>query len=122
MTEITNSKKYDLEERTFNFARRCRDYVEKLPKTISNIEYGSQLIRSSGSQGFFDENEASPPVEGRGFSFEKGSRFAGKATILASFIPASGKTGYSEARNKNLQKRDKGKRSLASINPTKGRK
>jgi 4-amino-4-deoxy-L-arabinose transferase-like glycosyltransferase len=50
----------------------------------------------------FFNNEASPPVEGRGFSFEKGSRFAGKAAILASFIPAFGKAGYSEARNKPL--------------------
>jgi len=46
-------------------------------------------------------NEASPPVEGRGFLFQrKGSRFAGKAAFLASFIPAFGKAGYSEARNK----------------------
>jgi len=49
-------------------------------------------------------NEASPPVEGRGFLFQrKGSRFAGKAAFLASFIPAFGKAGYSEARNKNLK-------------------
>jgi len=44
-------------------------------------------------------------VEGRGFLFQrKGSRFAGKAAFLASFIPAFGKAGYSEARNKiNLE-------------------
>lgn len=45
-------------------------------------------------------NEASPPMERRGFSFEKGSRFAGKAAILASFIHAHGGAEYSEARNK----------------------
>jgi len=46
-------------------------------------------------------NEASPPVEGWGFLFQrKGSRFAGKAAFLASFIPAFGRAGYSEARNK----------------------
>ena len=49
MTETTKTKQYDLEERTYNFAKRCRDYVKKLPRTISNIEYGKQLIRSSGS-------------------------------------------------------------------------
>lgn len=43
------NKNYDLDERTFQFAKRCRDYVKSLPKTISNIEYGKQLIRSSGS-------------------------------------------------------------------------
>jgi len=50
MTQTQNSKTtYDLEERTFEFARRCRDFVNKLKKTIPNIEYGKQLIRSSGS-------------------------------------------------------------------------
>ncbi|MBI4993032.1 MAG: four helix bundle protein [Candidatus Magasanikbacteria bacterium] len=43
------NKNYDLDERTFQFAKRCRDYVKILPKTISNIEYGKQLVRSSGS-------------------------------------------------------------------------
>ncbi|HCQ14436.1 MAG TPA: four helix bundle protein, partial [Flavobacterium sp.] len=32
------SKPFDLEERTYLFARDCRFYVQKLPKTISNIE------------------------------------------------------------------------------------
>lgn len=45
-----NSKnKYDLEERTFKFAKDCRDFIKKLPRTITNIEYGKQLARSSGS-------------------------------------------------------------------------
>jgi hypothetical protein len=46
MTEALNSKRYDLEERTFEFARRCRDFVKQLPRTLANIEYGKQLIRS----------------------------------------------------------------------------
>jgi four helix bundle protein len=60
MTEVSNSKRYDLEERTFIFARRCRDFVGKLPKTISNIEYSSQLVRSSGSQAanYIEANES----------------------------------------------------------------
>ena len=54
------SKQFDLEERTYNFARRCRVFVEKLPKTISNIEDGKQLIRASGSQAanYIEANEA----------------------------------------------------------------
>lgn len=40
---------YDLEERTFKFAQRTRDFIKKLPRTISNIEYAKQLIRSSSS-------------------------------------------------------------------------
>lgn len=50
MTEITNPKQYDLEERTAKFAERIRDFVGKLPRTAANAEYGKQLIRSSGSQ------------------------------------------------------------------------
>src|SRR3989344_7813955 len=60
MTEIQNSKRYDLEERTFLFAEKTRDFVKKLPKTIANFEYGKQLIRSSGSQAanYIEANEA----------------------------------------------------------------
>ena len=59
MTE-NNKREYDLEERTFRFAKRCRDFVKKLPRTISNIEYGKQLIRSSGSQAanYIEANES----------------------------------------------------------------
>jgi len=59
-SQITNSKKYDLEERCLKFAQTVRDYVKKLPRTISNIEYGKQLIRSSGSIGanYIEANES----------------------------------------------------------------
>lgn len=60
MTEIQNKKQYDLEERTYQFALRCRDFIKKLPKVISNIEYGKQLTRSSGSQAanYIEANES----------------------------------------------------------------
>ena len=60
MNKTQNSKRYDLEERTFQFAKRCRDFVKKLPKTIANIEYGKQLIKSSGSQAanYIEANES----------------------------------------------------------------
>lgn len=51
---------YDLEERTFQFARAVRVFVKTLPKTIANIEDVKQLIRSSGSVGanYREANEA----------------------------------------------------------------
>ena len=60
MTEIQNSKHYDLEERTFKFAKRAREFVKSLPKTVGNIEDGKQLIRSSGSIGanYIEANES----------------------------------------------------------------
>jgi four helix bundle protein len=52
MTKIQNSKPvYDLEERTFQFAKDVRLFVKTLPKTIANIEDGKQLIKASGSVG-----------------------------------------------------------------------
>lgn len=60
MTEIQNSKQYDLEDRTKKFARRVREFVKKLTRTIGNIEDGKQLVRSSGSVGanYIEANEA----------------------------------------------------------------
>lgn len=40
-----------LYERLLEFAKRCQKLVKRLPKTIYNTEYGSQLIRSSASPG-----------------------------------------------------------------------
>ena len=60
MTKTQNTKQYDLEDRTLEFARRVRAFVKKLPKTIANIEDGKQLINSSGSVGanYIEANEA----------------------------------------------------------------
>tara|TARA_R110002126_G_scaffold64147_1_gene164415 strand:+ start:2577 stop:2921 length:345 start_codon:yes stop_codon:yes gene_type:complete len=46
---MANKKIYDLEERTYVFAKNVRLLIQKLPKTISNIEDGKQVVRSSGS-------------------------------------------------------------------------
>lgn len=54
-----DSKPYDLEERTFQFAKAGRAFVKKLPRTISNIEDVKQLVRASGSIGanYIEANE-----------------------------------------------------------------
>jgi len=55
-----NSKQYDLEDRTLEFAKRVRVFVKKLPKTIANIEDGKQVVRASGSIGanYIEANES----------------------------------------------------------------
>ena len=60
MTEIKNTKQYDLEDRTLNFAHQYRLFVKKLPKTVGNIEDGKQGVRASGSVGanYIEANEA----------------------------------------------------------------
>ncbi|MDZ7774457.1 MAG: hypothetical protein U5L09_01995 [Bacteroidales bacterium] len=42
---------YDLEERTYQFAKRVRLYTRKLPKNIANIEDSQQVVSASGSVG-----------------------------------------------------------------------
>jgi four helix bundle protein len=55
-----NSKKYDLEEWTFVFAKKVIGYVRNLPKGIPDSEIGRQLVRSVGSVGanYIEANEA----------------------------------------------------------------
>lgn len=52
-------KAYDLEERTFEFARDVRALVKRLPRTVANVEDAKQLIRASGSVGanYIEANE-----------------------------------------------------------------
>jgi four helix bundle protein len=46
---VRENRKYDLEERTFLFANNCKEFLKKIEKTIHNVEYYKQLVRSSGS-------------------------------------------------------------------------
>ena len=60
MTPEQNPKRFDLEERTFQFAKRCRAFIKTLSKTTSNIEDARQLVRASGSVGanYIEANES----------------------------------------------------------------
>ena len=60
MTNAQNPKQYDLEDRTFAFARDMREFVKGLKRTVANIEDGKQLIRASGSIGanYIEANES----------------------------------------------------------------
>ncbi len=60
MTEEKSSKRYDLEDRTFEFAKAVRIFVNKLNSRICNIEDGRQLIRASGAVGanYIEANES----------------------------------------------------------------
>jgi four helix bundle protein len=57
---MTNNKRYDLEDRCLQFAKRNNTYVGNLSKTISNLENGKQLVRSGGSLGanYIEANES----------------------------------------------------------------
>jgi four helix bundle protein len=51
---------YDLEERTFQFAKRIRKWIKRLPHSVANLEDTKQLVRASGSVGanYIEANEA----------------------------------------------------------------
>jgi four helix bundle protein len=54
------ARRFDLEERTLNFANKVRGLIKDMPKTIAAIEDGKQVIRSSGSIGanYIEANES----------------------------------------------------------------
>lgn len=58
--ENTPCRAYDLEDRTFEFAKRVRAFVRRIPRTLANVEDAKQLLRSSGSVGanYIEANEA----------------------------------------------------------------
>jgi len=51
---------YDLEERTFQFAKSVRLFIKTFPKTIETVEDAKQLMNASGSVGanYIEANEA----------------------------------------------------------------
>ena len=53
-------KNFDLEERTYRFAKNVALFCKKLPRTISNIEYIKQLLKASASvaANYIEANEA----------------------------------------------------------------
>lgn len=55
----------ELYERLLDFAKLSQGLAKNLPKTITNIENGSQLIRSSASPGanYIEALEASSPKD-----------------------------------------------------------
>ncbi|MCI0379669.1 MAG: four helix bundle protein [Gemmataceae bacterium] len=54
------TKRYDLEDRTFFFAKRVRAFIKRLPRTLANVEDCRQLVNASGSVGanYIEANEA----------------------------------------------------------------
>ncbi len=60
MANEEQPRQYDLEDRTYEFARDVRAFVRELPHTVANIEDVKQLVRASGSVGanYIEANEA----------------------------------------------------------------
>jgi len=66
-------KNFDLEERTYRFAKNVALFCKKLPRTISNIEYIKQLLKASASvaANYIEANEALSKKENFFFNSRK---------------------------------------------------
>ncbi len=53
------TRPFELDERTYLFAKDVRTFLRGVPRSIANLEDGKQLIRSSGSIGanYIEANE-----------------------------------------------------------------
>ena len=60
MSDSAKPKRYDLEERSFIFAKKVSFLCGQLLRTIPNLEYIKQVVRSSGSVGanYIEANES----------------------------------------------------------------
>ena len=60
MTKNQNSTQYDLEEKTFKFARNAVSLCRGLPKTVIEGQISKQLVRAATSVGanYIEANEA----------------------------------------------------------------
>ena len=54
------TKQYDLEDRSFTFAKDVRTLVKRITKTVANIQDAKQLVRASVSVGanYIEANES----------------------------------------------------------------
>jgi len=104
MTEMGNSKQYDLEDRTLRFAKRTRAFVKRLPKTVANIEDGKQVIKASGSVGanYIEANES---LSKKDFvmRIKICRKEAKESRYWLNLIDTSGDTEYEKERNDLVQ-------------------
>lgn len=56
----TKPRRFDLEDRSLEFAKNVRLFIKELPRSVASIEDAKQLVRSSGSIGanYIEANEA----------------------------------------------------------------
>lgn len=57
---VEKNNQYDLEERTYQFAKKVAFFCKSLPLNLINKEYVIQVVRSSGSVGsnYIEANES----------------------------------------------------------------
>ena len=81
MLNTQNAKKYDLEDRTLEFAKKIIHLIRELPRNTANLNLGNQVIRSGTSMGA-NYREANETETKKDFCFRiRICRKEGKETI-----------------------------------------
>ncbi len=108
-------KVFDLEERTYLFAKNCRLLLHKLPKTSANYEDSKQLIKSSGSVAA-NYIEANEKLGDKDFKFRlKISRKEAKESILWLRLIRDLNEPFNGQLTKLIQEADELKKILSTI-------
>jgi len=115
MVEIQN-KIYNLEDRTREFAIKIRMFLRKLPKTVSNIEDGKQVVRSSGSIGanYIEANEALSKKDFK-MRIKISRKEAKESGYWLKIIVANNDIKYSQESNELIGEAEELKKILSSI-------
>lgn len=104
MAKTKNSKQYDLEERSYQFALRVRLFVKKLNKSISNTEDVKQLVRASGSvaANYIEANES---LSKKDFIYRIKicRKEAKESRLFIRLLDISNNAGYEDERDKLIQ-------------------
>ena len=60
MANVQSPQRFDLEDRTFDFAKDCKDFVKRISRNAINVDYCRQLLRASSSvaSNYIEANEA----------------------------------------------------------------
>ena len=104
MAKTQNSKRFDLEDRTFLFAENVRIFIKKQIKNISNIEDGKQLIRASGSvaANYIEANES---ISKKDFIYRIKicRKEAKESRLFIRLIDTNNKAAYEKERDELIQ-------------------
>lgn len=93
-----------LDQRTLQFAKDVRRFIDKLPKTITNMTDGKQLARSSGSIGanYIEANECLSEKD-RTHRFRIAKKEAKETTFWLELVNIGNSTELAEQRKTLIQ-------------------
>lgn len=95
---------YNLEERTLSFAKSVRNFTNKLPRTVENLEDIKQLTRASASIGanYIEANE-NLGIKDKRMKMKISRKESKEARFFASLINTNNEKTLEDDRKKIIQ-------------------